>query len=150
MMRMKKGSIGVLLAVSAVTSLSAHVMVSPIQSKAGASQKYEVRVHNEANVAATSIELEIPEGVTVTEVAKPATGMYTTKTAGERVTAITWQVEVPPNKYVALPFTAKNPDGATELHWSVREHLADGTVIDWSDKPGAKQKRSVTKLIGEI
>src|SRR5438270_13217033 len=135
-----------LLAALAATCLSAHVMVSPLQSKAGATQKYEVRVHNEAKVAATSIDLEIPEGVTVTEIAKPAAGSYTTRKAADRIATITWQVEVQPQKYVALPFNAKNPDAATELHWSLREHLADGSVVDWSDKPGAKEKGSVTKI----
>ena len=141
-----KVSLVTVLAVLAVTAVSAHITVSPIQSKSGAIQRYEVRVHNEAKVAATSIDLEVPDGVAVTEVAKPATGTYTTKTAGDRITAITWQVEVPPGKYVALPFTAKNPDGATEVHWNLREHLADGSVVDWNDKPGAKEKGAVTKL----
>ena len=141
-----KLSLVLLLAASAITSLSAHVTVSPLQSKAGAVQKYELRVHNEAKVAATSVDLEIPDGVTVTEVAKPATGSYTTKTTGDRITAISWQVDVQPGKYVALPFTAKNPDAATDLHWSMHEHLADGSTVDWSDKPGSKEKGSITKV----
>jgi uncharacterized protein YcnI len=141
-----KLSFVLLLAAAAITSLSAHVTVSPLQSKTGAVQKYELRVHNEAKVAATSVDLEIPDGVTVTEVAKPATGSYTTKTTGDRITAITWQVDVPPGKYVALPFTAKNPDAATDLHWSMHEHLADGSTVDWSDKPGSKEKGSITKV----
>jgi uncharacterized protein YcnI len=135
-----------IVAAGAAASLSAHVMVSPTQSKTGATQKYEVRVHNEGKVAATSIELEIPDGVAVTDVAKPASGSFTKKTSGERVTGITWQVEVAPNRYLALPFTAKNPDSGTELRWTVHEHLADGSVVDWSDKPGSKEKGSVTKL----
>jgi len=145
-----KLSVVLLLAASVVTSLSAHVTVSPLQSKTGAVQKYELRVHNEAKVAATAIDLDIPDGVTVTEVTKPAIGTYTTKTIGDRITVITWQIDVQPSKYVALPFTARNPDGATELHWSMHEHLADGSVVDWSDKPGAKQKGSVTKLAAQI
>jgi uncharacterized protein YcnI len=142
-----KVSVVLLLAAAAVTSLSAHIIVSPLQSKAGAVQKYELRIHNEAKVAATSVDLDIPDGVTVTEIAKPAAGTYTTKTAGDRITVITWQVNVEPTKYVALPFTAKNPDGATELHWSMHEHLSDGSVVDWTDKPGAKAKGSTTKLV---
>ena len=141
-----KVSLAILLAALAVTSLAAHITVSPTQSKTGAIQKYEVRVHNEAKVAATSIDLEIPDGVAVMEVAKPATGTYATKTAGDRITAITWQVEVQPSKYVALPFTARNRDGATELHWNLREHLQDGSVVDWNDRPGAKERGAVTKL----
>jgi hypothetical protein len=50
---------------------------------------------------------------------------------------------------LALPFTAKNPDGATELRWSLREHLADGSAVDWSDKPGSKEKGSVTELASD-
>jgi uncharacterized protein YcnI len=53
-MRMKF-SVVFLLAASVVTSRSGHIMVSPPQSKAGAVQKYELRVHNEAKVAATYI-----------------------------------------------------------------------------------------------
>jgi uncharacterized protein YcnI len=107
----KRVAISALVTLSAA-SLSAHVMVSPTQSKTGATQKYELRVHNEAKVAATSVELEIPDGVTVTDIAKSASGTSTTKKSGDRITSITWQVDVQPTKYIALPFTAKNPDGA--------------------------------------
>ena len=144
-MRMKV-PVALLLAVSAVTSVSAHLTVSPLQSKAGTVQKYETRIHNEAKVAVTSIDLDVPDGVTVTEVAKPAAGSFATKTAGDRITVISWTVDVQPGKYLALPFTAKNPDGVAELHWRLHEHLADGSVVDWSDAPGAKEKGSVTKL----
>jgi uncharacterized protein YcnI len=144
-MRMKF-SIVLLMAAGAAASLSAHVMVSPPQSTAGALQKYELRVHNEGKAAATAIDLDIPDGVTVTEVAKLAAGTFTTKMTGNRITVITWQIDVQPTKYVALPFTAKNPDGATQLRWTMHEHLADGSVVDWSDKPGSKEKGSVTTL----
>lgn len=142
-----KLSIVALLAVGTAAALSAHVMVSPTDSKSGATQKYEVRVHNEAKIATTAVDLDIPDGVTVLEVAKPAAGTYTTKKAGDRITQITWQIDVQPSKYLALPFTAKNPQGGTELRWSLHQHLADGSVVDWMDKPGAKEKGSVTKLV---
>jgi uncharacterized protein YcnI len=135
-----------LVAFATLTTVSAHVMVSPPQSKAGATQKYEVRVHNESKVAAKSIELTIPDGVIVTDVAKTTAGTASTKMTGNRITSITWEIDVQPTKYVALPFTATNPDGTADLHWNLREHLADGSVVDWSDKPGSKEKGSVTKL----
>ena len=65
-------SFALIFASLAVTSLSAHIMVSPPQSQSGATQKYEMRVHNEGKVAATSIELDVPDEVTVLDVAKPA------------------------------------------------------------------------------
>ena len=70
---------------------------------------------------------------------------FTTKKNGDRIVQITWQVDVQPSKYLALPFTAKNPQGA-ELKWALHQHLSDGSVVDWSDQPGAKEKGSVTKL----
>jgi uncharacterized protein YcnI len=145
-----KLSIAVLLTASAAASLSAHVMVSPPQSTAGAVQKYELRVHNEGKVAATSIDLEVPDGVTVTEVAKRPGATSTTKMIGNRITVITWHVDVQPGKYTALPFSAKNPDAGSELRWTMHEHLADGSVVDWSDKPGSKEKGSVTKLAAPL
>jgi uncharacterized protein YcnI len=137
---------GLLMIAFGTVSLSAHIMVSPPQSKVGVVQRYELRVHNESKLAVSSVELEIPNGVTVTEVAQPAAGSYTTKKAGDRIVAITWKIEVAPSKYLALPFTATNPGVATEVHWIVHEHLADGSVVDWSDKADAKEKASVTKI----
>jgi uncharacterized protein YcnI len=135
-----------LFALTAGASLSAHVMVSPPESKGGAVQKYEVRVHNESKLATTAVDLDIPDGVAVTDVAKPAAGGFTTKKDGDRIVQITWQVDVQPTKYLALPFTARNPQG-TELRWTLHQHLSDGSVVEWSDKPGAKEKGSVTKLV---
>ena len=144
-----KTSLAALIALTAAASLSAHVMVSPTTSKAGATQKYEVRVHNEGKVAATSIEVEIPEGITVTDIAKSAAGTATPKKTGDRVTSITWTIDVQPNKYVALAFTARNPAAASDLHWTLHEKLADGSVVDWSDKAGSKEKGSVTRITAE-
>jgi len=128
--------------------VQAHIMVSPPQSKSGAVQNYELRAHNEAKVAATMLELDVPDGITIQEVAKPTAGTVDTAKTGDRITKITWNVEVPAGKYLALKFTAKNPEGEKEVHWNVHEHMADGSVVDWSDAPGAKQKASVTKISG--
>lgn len=137
---------GAFFALVMAASLSAHIMVSPPTSKAGATQKYEVRVHNESKVAATGVELDIPEDIMVMEVAKPASGTFTTKKTGDHITSISWQIDVQPNKYLALPFTAMNPATAKEVQWSIREHLADGSVVEWGNNPGAKEKGSVTKI----
>lgn len=126
--------------------LSAHIMVSPPQSKAGATQAYELRVHNEGKQPTTSLELQIPSDVTVLKVETPPSGTVDTPKSGDRITAIVWTVNVDPNKYVALKFEAKNPSAAKAVSWVVRQHLADGSVVEWSDKPGAKEKASVTTL----
>ena len=46
----------------------AHVSVRPRVSKAGAEERYTVRVPTEGTVATTHVQLEIPAGLTVLEV----------------------------------------------------------------------------------
>lgn len=127
-------------------ALSAHIMVSPPQSKPGVTQTYELRVHNEGKLATTSLELQIPSAITVLKVDAPPAGSVTTPKTGERITGIVWTVTVDPNKYLALKFEAKNPAADGEVTWVVRQHLADGSVVEWSDAPGAKEKASTTKI----
>lgn len=143
---MKMWFCALLVLVSSTVSMSAHIMVSPPQSKVGTVQRYELRVHNESKIAVASVELEIPKGITVTEVVQPSAGTYTTTKTGDRIVAITWKIDVPPGKYLALPFTATNPETATEVHWNVHEQLADGSAVEWSDKPNATEKASITKI----
>jgi uncharacterized protein YcnI len=134
------------LAAGIGVSLSAHIMVSPPDSKAGVTQRYELRVHNEEKVAIKSVELTVPDAITVVSIGTAPSGTYTTTKTGDRITSLTWTVDVAPEKYLALPFMAKNPDKATKVSWNTRAHLADGKTVEWSDKPGAEEKASVTNI----
>jgi uncharacterized protein YcnI len=125
----------------------AHVTVAPQQSQQGTSQVYKVRVHNEEAVATTSIELDVPEAISVTDVAPLTTGKAAMGRRGGRVATITWNTDIAPGKYVELAFTATNPAAPTSVQWIVHQRLADGKIIDWSDKPGAHGKASVTKIV---
>ncbi len=141
---------GGILAAAAGVSLSAHIMVSPPDSKAGVTQKYELRVHNEEKLAITSVDLAIPDGISVLTIGPAPSGTYTTAKTGDRITSLTWKVDVAASKYLALPFTAKNPDSAREVSWNAKAHLSDGTVVEWSDKPGPGEKASVTKIAANV
>jgi uncharacterized protein YcnI len=145
---MKRLALTFACALLVATSLSAHVVVAPLQSKSGATQNYEVRVHNEneKKLATTSVELEVPDGVTIVSVGKPPSGTFKTTTTGARITTVTWDIQIPADKYVALPFAAKNPDSTKDVVWNVRQHMAGGSAIDWSDKPGSAEKPSITKI----
>ena len=50
-------------------------------------------------------------------------------------------------KYVELAFTATNPSKPMEVQWVVHQRMADGTMLNWSDKPGAHGKASTTKIL---
>src|SRR5258706_7276619 len=139
------------LTIAALVSLVAapafaHVTVAPQQSPAGASQVYKVRVHNDGKTPTSSVALQVPAGVTISSVEPVATGKSNLTKTGERVTMVTWQIEVPVGKYVELAFTAKNPAAGTQLTWNVTEKFKDGSTVEFTDKPGAEEKASITKL----
>ena len=124
----------------------AHVSVRPRESKAGATEKYTVRVPTEGRVATTSIELEIPRGVTVDSV-EPADGVKSEmKREGTQVVSITWTVMIEPGQNRELVFVAKNPLDATEIVWKAHQRYADGTSSDWVGAVGTRQPAPVTKL----
>ena len=134
------------VALAVAVSASAHVTVAPQQSAAGATQIYKVRIHNGGKAPTASIELQVPAGITIESVAAvPSAKSSMTKT-GDRVSAITWEIAVPPGKYVEVAFTARNPAAGDQLVWTIRERSADGTLTEYTDKPNAKEKASITKL----
>ena len=65
----------------------AHVTVWPMESRAGASERYTVRVPTEGNVPTTSIELEVPAGVVVSGVLVGAGYSYELQRDGGRIPA---------------------------------------------------------------
>ena len=143
MTRALTGALGILLVASVA---QAHVSVRPRESKAGATEKYTVRVPTEGKVATTSVEVEIPAGVTINSV-EPADGVKSDmKREGGRVVAITWTVTIEPGQNRELVFTAKNPSEGTEIVWKAHQRYADGTSSEWVGAAGTRGPAPVTKL----
>ena len=131
--------------VLAASSLSAHVTVAPRESQAGAEQRYTVRVPTEGQVATTSVELEIPAGVTVSEVVSGEGYTFEVRRDGGRIVAITWKREIPPKQSAEFAFVARNPNTA-EIAWKARQRFADGTSADGVGVQGDRRPAAVTKL----
>ncbi len=125
----------------------AHVTVRPRESKTSALEHYTVRVPTEGAVSTTSLELEIPAGVTVTEVPSPRQATSDTKRVNGRIVAIVWTQEIPPKEAAEFVFTARNPSAGTEIAWKAHQRFADGTTVDWIGSPGGKRPASVTRLM---
>ena len=124
----------------------AHVSVRPRESKAGATERYIVRVPTEGNVATTSVEVDVPEGVIVESV-EPADGVTSDlKREGGRIVSITWTVTIAPGANREFAFTAKNPSDATEIAWKAHQRYADGTSSEWVGPSGTRGPAPVTKL----
>jgi uncharacterized protein YcnI len=124
----------------------AHITIAPLQSMAGATEKYVVRVPTESKVATVAAELEVPEGVMVEVLAVPNGWKQEVKKQGDRIVAITWTMDIPPGQFAEFAFVARNPRDKTELVWTLRQRFADGTVSDWTKGPNGIRPTAVTKL----
>jgi uncharacterized protein YcnI len=120
----------------------AHVRVLPFESKTGAQQTYTMKVPTEGKITTTSIELEVPAGVSVISIADPAEA----KKVDGRIVSITWKTEIPPDQSKDFSFVAINPKTDQDLAWKAHQRYADGTGRDWVDLPKTKSPASVTKL----
>jgi hypothetical protein len=83
----------------AIPSLAfAHVIVRPGQSKPGAEERYTVRVPTEGQVATTSLQFDVPAGVTITDVPAAEDVKQELKKSGDRIISIVWTKEIPPKQ----------------------------------------------------
>ena len=113
----------------------AHVSVRPRESKPSIEEKYTVRVPTEGQVATVSVQLDIPEGVSVLDVPAPDGAAHEMTKTGTRITRIKWTKEIPPKQAAEFLFTARNPSGE-QITWNVRQNFADGKSTPWT--PGTK------------
>jgi uncharacterized protein YcnI len=142
---MTKALLFATLALTVPSLATAHVSVRPRESKAGAEERYTVRVPTEGAVATTHVRLEIPPGVTVLEVLPADGATLQTAKDGGRITSITWKKEIPPKEAAEFSFRAQNPS-ASEIAWKAHQHFADGTTADWVGAAGERRPAAVTKL----
>jgi uncharacterized protein YcnI len=132
----------------ALVVLDAHVVVTPRESTAGAEQTYTVRVPTEGTVSSTSIELEIPAGLHVMQVATGEGFSFEVKKDGDRVVAITWKREIKPKEFALFTFTAHNPQPGA-LQWQAHQTFADGSMRHWVGERGTKEPASVTTIVAK-
>ena len=123
----------------------AHVSVRPRESKAGAEERYVVRVPTEGTVATDYVRLEIPKDVSILEVLAAEGATFEMTKEGGQATAITWSKAIPPKAVTEFVFRARNPDSG-DIVWKAHQHFGDGTTADWIGAPGERRPAAVTKL----
>jgi len=142
---MKTAVLTTALLLLTATQTFAHVTVSPTASRAGASERYVVRVPTEGKVSTVETELEIPDGVSITPMA-PMGWTYELKRTGDRVTAIIWKMEIKPAEFAEFVFSGRNPKDAASIVWKVHQRYADGTASHWIGDAGTRSPAPVTTL----
>jgi uncharacterized protein YcnI len=137
-----------LMAVALLTAsaVDAHVTIWPQESKAGAGERYTVRVPTEGKVTTTEVELEVPADVRVGGVLVTGGFSYDLRRDGDRIVAVTWKQDIRPSEYAEFVFFAVNPKGAGPVAWKVHQRYADGTSADWTGVEGDRRPASVTRI----
>lgn len=130
----------------AASATFAHVTVWPRESAAGGFEKYVVRVPTEGTVATASVELLVPDGVTVAAMGAPQGFRYALKKAGDRTVAIVWTQRIEPGEFAEFAFMARNPAGEGSLRWAAVQTFVDGSKTEWTGPPGDRHPASVTAL----
>ena len=93
---MRKILISSIAIAASVAAVSAHVTVRPREASAGRTETYTVRVPTEGQVATVSVDLDVPDGVIVTEV-PPMDGVAVdVRRAVGRIVGITWRRDIGP------------------------------------------------------
>ncbi len=117
--------------IGTVAALSAHVTIGPTESRQGARERYTIRVPTEGEVTTVAVDLEIPEGVRVTNV---LAGGWSTELRREdnRIIGLTWTMESPAAHFAEFVFNARTPGEAVEIAWKVTQRFADGTSREWT------------------
>jgi uncharacterized protein YcnI len=133
------------VAIALTTTLAyAHVTVRPMESPAGANQKYTMRVPTERNTPTVRIEIEFPDAVTVSGI-EPKTGwkIEERKNASGRIVGAVFTGSIPPRETAEFAFDARNPSEETTVSWKVIQTYQDGSKSEWVDASG-RSPASVT------
>ena len=129
------------------SAAEAHVRITPAESKAGTTETYSARVPTEGKVTTASVQLDVPDGVSIVSASAPSGATYEFKKEGNRIVAIVWTTEIKSGDSAMLSFVARNPKAGDTIVWKVHQRYADGTSSEWTGHSGSRGPAPVTKLL---
>ena len=138
----------------------AHVTVQPNEALVGAFSRFVVRVPNERDDAGTTkVTVELPPLAFVSF--EPKDGWKrTTETVefdepveafGEEITegvgSVTWSGgEIGPGEFDEFGFSARMPDGETELTFNAIQTYSNGEVVEWTGAPDSDEPAALVNV----
>ena len=151
---MRIGRVCVLLSITCLMIIAAagvgwaHVVLHPDEAPAGSYQKFDVSVPTEKDIPTTSVQVEVPEGFTVTGV-KPVPGWQSAfEKDGGVVKSITWSGgQINPEEFQEFSFQARTPEETGEYSWRAFQTYQDGSVVEWSGEPDSEEPASVVEIV---
>ena len=125
----------------------AHVRITPAESKVGVTETYSARVPTEGKATTTSVQLDVPDDVTIVSAAALAGVTSELKKDGDRIVAVVWTTAITPGNVAMLSFVARNPKAGDQIVWQVHQRYEDGTSSEWTGPAGTRGPAPVTKLL---
>lgn len=128
----------------------AHVTLNPNQSEPGSYDKYDVRVPVEQDDNTVKVELKVPKGVNVANVA-PVQGFkhHFKKDKKGNITKITWTATgkgIGPNEFIEFPIVAANPEDEGTFKWKAYQTYDNGDVVKWTGKEDSEHPAPTTTV----
>lgn len=138
----------VLTLVITVGVASAHVTVWPRQTIAGAFERYAVRVPTEKDIPTVQVELQFPEGLTVSSFQpKPGWTYEVQRDAVGTITGVIWSGgQIGSGEFDEFGFVARNPEEPSELIFVAYQTYQDGSVVTWDGSAGSENPASITTV----
>lgn len=125
----------------------AHIRIYPIESVAGAREKYTMRVPNEKQVNSIRIEGEFPAGLEVYDFEfKPGWKIDFKKNADGKIIGATWTGTIAPYEFVEFGMLAINPKDASSLTWKFVQYYEDGRTEEFTGPVGSRLPSPVVTL----
>jgi uncharacterized protein YcnI len=126
----------------------AHIEVAPAESGTGETLRYGIRVPTEKPAPTVRVEVQFPNAVRVLDVEATAGWQVVvqTDTSGRPVDAVWQGGSVPPNQFVEFGVRARNPEGDSDLRWSVIQTYEDGSEVQWVGPASADSPAAITRV----
>jgi uncharacterized protein YcnI len=111
-------------------------------------QRYCIRVPSEKSIATTSVEVQFPDGIEVTQIESPAGWQATAqKDRRSRTASALWQGgSIPPRQFLEFGVVARNPAAEVELAWKAIQTYVDGSEVHWIGPPSAQFPAAITSV----
>lgn len=129
----------------------AHVTLNPNQSEPGSYDEYNVRVPVERSVPTTKLELEVPDGLSLSGV-EPVPGFKHSfkKDKEDNIKKVTWEATgkgIGEHEYVDFPIVVANPKKEGKFKWKAIQTYKDGKQVKWvEDNPDSEHPAPVTEV----
>lgn len=127
---------------------AAHVTVQPREVTQDSFEVFTVRVPTEKQAPTVTVEVQFPQGVTVSRFEpKPGWKYEIKKDSANRIVGVVWSGgSLGPTEFGEFRMQGRIDKNATRLEWKAIQTYGDGSVVEWTGPEGSEHPASVTKV----